>query len=174
MTSIEPGRFTRAAIHCEAGEVEARLSAKGNWQLRIREAEDSEWRLICSGDLQGGAIAPQAEPELPLRLGPLTFDRAGRRVFVGHAEVRLNAREFDLLAVLASGPNRVFTIAELQRGAFGYDAVVLSSRTVASHASRLRVKLREAGAGGLIVNCHGVGYKLWDGIELTAAEQRAA
>jgi DNA-binding response OmpR family regulator len=36
------------------------------------------------------------------------------------------------------------------------------TRTVDSHASRVRCKLRTAGAEGLIVNCRGVGYRLLD------------
>lgn len=172
MTPNGPGRFTRAAIHCEAGEVEARLSAKGNWELRIRGADEDEWRLICSGDLQGGTIAPLAEPELPLRLGPLTFDRAARRVFVGETEVRLSNREFDLLRVLTAQPNRVVLKAEVYES-WGYPAGT-RSRTLEGHASRLRCKLRRAGAEGLVVNHHSIGYKLWEGASLTAAERRAA
>lgn len=49
---LDPGRLTRAAIHCDADEVELRLSAAGNWQLTIRRDEDREWQLACSGDLQ--------------------------------------------------------------------------------------------------------------------------
>ncbi len=174
--AIDPGRFTRATIHSEAGEVEVRLSPQGNWQLNIRGADDREWRLACSGDLQGGAIAPKASasaPE-PVRLGNLLVDTEGRRAFVDDTEVPLKARVFELLAMLASQPNRVFSGEELQRDAFGYDNVVPATRTVASHASRLRVKLREAGAKGLIVNCHGVGYKLWSEVVLTDASVRPA
>lgn len=167
MTTVHPGSFTRAAIHSEAGEVEVRLSAMGNWQVRIRAAEDPDWRLVCSGDLEGGEIAPQAEPQRSIRLGPLTLDRAGRRVLVNDIEVRLNAREFDLLATLASQPNRVFTKEELLR-AWDYPTGC-RTRTLDTHASRLRVKLRKAGAAGLIVNCPSVGYKLWNGVELAAA-----
>jgi DNA-binding response OmpR family regulator len=35
-------------------------------------------------------------------------------------------------------------------------------RTLDSHASRTRCKLREAGATGFIVNCHTHDYKLWE------------
>ena len=86
----------------------------------------------------------------------------------------LKAREFALLAILATQPNRVFTVEELQRRAFGYETAVRSSRTVASHACRLRVKLRKAGAGEMVLNCHGIGYKLWEGVELASAESRRA
>lgn len=172
MSATGPGRFTRAALHSEAGELEARLSAKGNWELRIRASEDRDWRLVCSGDLEGGRIAPRAESEPPLRLGPLTLDRAARRVRVKGSEVPLRNREFDLLVALASQPNRLFTKAELLR-AWGYPAGS-SSRTVDTHASQLRIKLRRAGAEGLIVNCRGVGYRLWNGLELAAAPSQHA
>lgn len=36
-------------------------------------------------------------------------------------------------------------------------------RTLDSHASRARCKLREAGAEGFIVNCHKIGYSLCEG-----------
>lgn len=62
--TLEPGRLTRAAIHCEAGEVEVRLSAAGNWQLAVRGTGEREWRLACSGDLAAGSTLPVPEPEL--------------------------------------------------------------------------------------------------------------
>lgn len=173
MSATDPGRFTRAALHSEAGELEARLSAKGNWELRIRTSEDRDWRLVCSGDLEGGRIAPQAEEEPPLRLGPITLDRVARRVHVEGTEVCLNRREFDLLGTLASQPNRLFTKAELLR-AWGYPADS-RTRTVDTHASKLRNKLRRAGAEGLVINYRGIGYKLWNALELAAAPcERAA
>ena len=176
MTPIDPDRFTRAAIQNDAGEVEVRLSPKGFWQLRTRSEDGHDWRLICSGGLEEeGAIAPDDDPSdrRPVRLGKLLLDLAARRVLVGDAQVGLRAREFELLALLASQPNRVFSREELMRGVWGYEAL-RSTRTLDTHASRLRVKLREAGADGLIVNCHGVGYKLWDGVELASAKSRAA
>jgi DNA-binding response OmpR family regulator len=169
MNASEPGRFTKAAINSPAGEAELRLSTAGNWPLRIRTAADRDWRLACSGDLDGRGLAPlPAEPEPPLRLGPLTLDRSARRATVGEAEPQLTAREFELLATLASEPNRVFTKQELLRSIWGYRGDC-RTRTLDSHASRVRVKLRSAGAPGLIVACWGVGYKLWDGVELSAA-----
>ena len=131
--------------------------------------------VVCSGGLESGAIAPQpTAPPQPLRLGKLLVDTEARRVLVGDTEVALKAREFALLAILATQPNRVFTVEELQRRAFGYETAVRSSRTVASHACRLRVKLRKAGAGEMVLNCHGIGYKLWEGVELASAESRRA
>jgi DNA-binding response OmpR family regulator len=170
--STEPGRFARAALHCEAGELEARLSTTGSWDLRIRGGEDRDWRLICSGDLQGGRLAPPAEPEPALRLGPLIIDRLAKRVRVGDTEVGLNRREYELLSALAARPDRLFSKAELL-GAWGYPADT-RSRVLDSHASRLRNKLRRAGAEGFIVNYRGFGYRLWSAPELAPADGRAA
>lgn len=172
MTLVEPGRFTRAAIHTEAGEVEVRLSEAGNWQLAIRGKIDREWRLACSGDLAGGAIAPPWDQrEAPLRFGALTIDRYARRVIVADDEVRLSRRECELLFVLASDPGRVFTKEQLLRDVWGYRNIG-RSRSLESHASQLRRKLRQAGAEGFVINSHGVGYKLWEGVALAAAAPR--
>ena len=173
--SINPGRFTTATIHSEAGEVEVRLSEAGNWELRLRGDGECEWRMACSGDVMGGAVARQAPaPVRPVRLGALTVDSGARRASVDGTELALTAREFGLLVALASEPNRVFSKQELQRDVFGYGDAAVKTRTVDSHASRLRVKLREAGAGEMVINCWGVGYRLWQGAPLKQAEARLA
>ncbi len=161
-------RFTRAAIHCEAGELELALTPAGNWQLKLRAREDNDWRLACSGDIGAGRIAvpPTAAP--PIRLGKLVLDRPGRRLAIDGSEVKLGVHMFDLLATLASQPERVFTKAELMRDVWGCE-YLRSSRTLENHASKLRARLARAGAPGLIINCHGVGYKLWQGVELVPA-----
>ena len=162
--SIDPGRFTRTAIHCDAGEAELRLSPHGNWQLNLRGTQDRDWRLACSGSLEGGKIAAETPtPSEPVRLGRLLIDFEGRRAFIGEREVDITGREFQLLALLASEPNRVFGVEEIQRRALDYKKVRLTCRTITTVASRLRCKLRQAGAEGLIVNCSRIGYKLWEG-----------
>ncbi len=171
---INPGRFTRARVHNEAGEIEVWLSEGGNWQLKMRGEAEREWRMACSGDLTGGATAaPEVNDARPVRLGSLLLDRAARRALVGEAEIQLTGREFELLATLAARPNRVFSKEELLRDVWGYQSLG-RTRTLDTHASRLRVKLREAGADGLIVNCWGVGYQLWKSTHLAAAADRTA
>jgi DNA-binding response OmpR family regulator len=74
----------------------------------------------------------------------------------------LPAKEYELLAKLATEPSRVFTKEQLLREVWGYRAMG-RTRTLDSHASRLRRKLRQAGAGpSLVVNVWGVGYRLVD------------
>lgn len=169
MTPLDPGRFTRAAIHSEAGEVEVRLSPTGNWQLNLRAEGEQSWRMACSGDLTGGALAPHPlTPDEPQRFGVLVIDRATRRVFVSGTEVGLTDKRYELLLALASQPDRIFTKAELMRKIWGWE-MLPSSHTLECHAGRLRRQLRSAGADGFIVNRHGVGYRLWNGVELAGA-----
>jgi len=168
MSTHGPGRFTKAAIHAEAGELEVRLSAAGNWQLYLRAVRDCEWRLACSGDLEAGVEVPQGFfGQEPVRIGNLVLDRGARRVCVDGAEVALSSRRYDILAFLARDPQRVFTKQELARELWDSEATVCS-RTIDSHVSKLRCALRDAGAPGFVVNCWGVGYKLCEAAEPAA------
>jgi DNA-binding response OmpR family regulator len=89
----------------------------------------------------------------------LVVDRTTRRVSVRETLVALSAKEFELLAWLAAEPYRVFTKDELLREVWGYRALG-RTRTLESHASRLRRKLRIAEDDSYVVNVWGVGYRL--------------
>jgi len=92
-------------------------------------------------------------------LGELVVDRAARRVLVRGRDVILSAKEYALLLKLAQAPDRVFTREQLLRDVWGFRTVV-ATRTLESHASRVRRKLADAGLHGWVVNVWGVGYKL--------------
>jgi len=158
---LVPGRFSSAAINIGEGELEVRLSDGGNWQVKVKMGE--EWRLLCRGHIDGTIFeTAAADAEEPITVGPLRVDPAARRVGVRGEPVRLTAREYELVALLASDPCRVFTKDELMRELWGSRGRG-SLRTLDSHASRARCKLGEAGADGFIVNCHAHGYRLRDG-----------
>jgi DNA-binding response OmpR family regulator len=91
-------------------------------------------------------------------VGDLLVDRAARRVMVGGTAVALAAKEYDLLVKLASEPGRVFTKEQLLRDVWGFRSLG-RTRTLDSHASRLRRKLAAAG-GDFVRNVWGVGYSL--------------
>ena len=91
----------------------------------------------------------------------LVVDRAARRVLVRGREVVLSSKEYGLLVKLASDPDRVFTREQLLRDVWGYRTYV-PTRTLESHASRVRRKLGAAGLDGWVVNLWGVGYRLRD------------
>ena len=95
------------------------------------------------------------------RIGPLTIDVAGREVRVDERSVELSAKEYELLLALSNDPARVFTREELLRDVWGFRSPC-RTRTLDSHAHRLRRKLSDSGAGKLVVNVWGVGYRLCD------------
>ena len=91
---------------------------------------------------------------------PLRIDTRTRDVRVGGRRVQLAQKEYELLLCLAREPERVFTKGELLRDVWNY-RVAGRTRTLDSHASRLRRKLREAGSTETLVeNVWGVGYRL--------------
>ena len=92
-------------------------------------------------------------------LGELVIRPAARRVIACGSDVVLSAKEYALLLKLASDPDRVFTHGQLLRDVWGYRNYV-ATRTLESHASRVRCKLAAAGLDGWVVNVWGVGYKL--------------
>ncbi len=86
--------------------------------------------------------------------------------------VELSAKEYDLLVTLAGEPTRVFTRVELMRGIWGRDTFG-HTRTLDSHASRLRRKLCGDREDRLVINVWGVGYRLIDG-EFHRTQPRSA
>jgi DNA-binding response OmpR family regulator len=96
-----------------------------------------------------------------LRVGSLEIDPAARAASLRGRRLELAAKEFALLRTLASAPTRVFTKEELLRDVWGFRAMG-QTRTLDSHACRLRQKLRTDG-DEFVVNVWGVGYRLVDG-----------
>jgi DNA-binding response OmpR family regulator len=96
-----------------------------------------------------------------LRVGALEVDPAARTVTLRGRLVRVSQKEFALLSTLATDPTRVFTKEELLRNIWGYKSLG-STRTLDSHACRLRHKLSRDGEH-FVVNVWGVGYRLVDG-----------
>ncbi|HKX48231.1 MAG TPA: response regulator transcription factor [Gaiellaceae bacterium] len=93
--------------------------------------------------------------------GDLVVDRPTRRAHVRDTPVFLSAKEFELVAKLASQPQRVWTKEELLREVWGFRALG-RTRTLESHASRVRKKLCVDPDDRFIVNVWGVGYRLLD------------
>lgn len=156
-----PGRFTRVSVQTAAGELEARLSERGNWELRVRRDQEAQWRLACSGDLDQGVIVREAVEEDTLVRGPVTVHPGGRRVVVNGNDVRLARKEFAIVLTLAGQPERVFNKEELMVALWGQPHKSLVN-ALSTHAYKARQKLKAAGCDGTIVNCWGVGYRFWD------------
>ena len=82
-----------------------------------------------------------AMPEL-LILGELEIDVPAREVRLRGRDVRLAAREFDLLAFLARNPRRVFTREQIMQSVWGYTAAI-DTGTLSVHVRRLREKIED-------------------------------
>jgi DNA-binding response OmpR family regulator len=117
--------------------------------------------LLVAAGLE--ALARRAGPQETrvVRVGTLSVDRDARSAQVDSRPVKLTRLEFDLLATLASEPRRTFTRVELTREVWGFDPQAAGpSRTVDSHAHRLRQKLEQAGAEPMVQTVRGVGWRL--------------
>jgi DNA-binding response OmpR family regulator len=106
-----------------------------------------------------------------IRIGRLEVDTAARDARVGETRLALSRMEYQLLARLASEPTRVFSKAQLLREVWGYHSSA-RTRTLDSHACRLRQKLTAAGAREHVVNVWGFGYRLLDPV--TAPDRNGA
>ena len=109
------------------------------------------------------AVLRRSKPPEPgvIDASPVRIDLATRDVRVDGRRIALSQKEFQLLVCLARDPRRVFTKAELLHDVWNYRANG-RTRTLDSHASRLRRKLREAALDpvALVENVWGVGYRL--------------
>jgi DNA-binding response OmpR family regulator len=94
-----------------------------------------------------------------LSVRELEIDLASRVVTLAGEAVQLSAKEYELLVALAEDPERVFKKEELLRNVWGFRSLG-RTRTLDSHASRLRRKLNRNGAAAYVINVWGVGYRL--------------
>jgi DNA-binding response OmpR family regulator len=97
-----------------------------------------------------------------VRVGTLELDPIARLAWVEGRAVKLSNKEFGLLRMLASEPTRAFTRQELLRAVWGFKSGVAATRTLDSHAARLRRKLC-VGETRFVLNVWGIGYRLVDG-----------
>src|SRR5689334_6767952 len=102
------------------------------------------------------------EPDQPklIRAGKLEVDLERHEVRYGSERVQLRPKEFDLLALLARYPGRVFQRSELLDLVWGYDFPGYT-RTVDVHVQQVREKLNAAKISDpSIQTVWGVGYRL--------------
>lgn len=92
----------------------------------------------------------------------LKIDCDSRRVFVEDKEVKLTAKEYDLLELLSFHPNKVYSRENLLNIVWGYDYSG-DVRTVDVHIRRLREKIEKNPGEPLYIHTKwGVGYYFQD------------
>lgn len=89
----------------------------------------------------------------------LVIDDDNGTVTVHGRQVVLPGKEYDLLRALARDPARLFTKDELYVDVWGNLPLGIQTRTLDSHACRLRTKLR-VGGDAFVVAVWGKGYRL--------------
>ena len=88
------------------------------------------------------ALARRAQPEAEiLRCPPYTFDTSAREVTMNDEPVKLTEKEYELAVFMFKNRGRVLSRQHLLTSVWGTSAD-LNTRTVDTHASRLRKKLR--------------------------------
>lgn len=92
----------------------------------------------------------------------LKIDAASRRVHLGEREIALTAKEFDVLAVLASNHDKVVPRETLMNQVWDQNWYG-STKTLDVTIGRLRSKLEAAEAGERVVAIRGVGFRLETG-----------
>ena len=95
-----------------------------------------------------------AELEKIIRFEGLTIDRERYVVIQNDEEIILPRKEFELLSLLASKPDRVFTREEIFEQVWGND-VIVGERTIDVHVRKIREKLGIS----IITTVKGIGYK---------------
>ncbi|MGB3949005.1 MAG: response regulator transcription factor [Bacteroidia bacterium] len=103
--------------------------------------------------LRRGSAVPSAVSE-KFDLGGLKIDRERYVVVKDNVDISLPKKEFELLALLASKPGKVFTREVILDTVWGGE-VVVGDRTIDVHIRKLREKLGE----DLIKTVKGIGYK---------------
>ncbi|MBE8719194.1 response regulator transcription factor [Sphingobacterium pedocola] len=89
-----------------------------------------------------------------LEIMDLIIDRDSFLVYRADGKIVLAKKEFELLYLLASKPNKVFTREQILK-AIWEDSVVVTNRTIDVHIRKLREKIGE----NYVSTVKGVGYK---------------
>ena len=120
-------------------EVKARMKAIMRRSVKtLPEATGTENSVIVNGDLK--------------------LDTENERVFVKQKEINVTAKEFDLLQLLVTNPNKVYSRDKLLELIWGRDYPG-DARTVDVHVRRLREKIEDnPGVPKYVQTKWGVGY----------------
>ncbi len=102
---------------------------------------------------------PPASTAARLSFDGLSIDPGTREVVRNGEQLRLTAKEFDLLFFLASNPRHVFSRDQLMGRVWGYESAV-DTGTVTVHVRRLRAKIeRDPSMPVHLETVWGVGYR---------------
>ncbi len=96
----------------------------------------------------------EEEEDENIKLGNLTINREEYKIVLGKEEMVLPRKEFELLALLASKPGKVFKREDILDSIWGNE-VIVGGRTIDVHIRKLREKIGD----DKFKTVKGVGYK---------------
>jgi len=95
----------------------------------------------------------EGDPEI-IKIGDLIINREEYKIIKNNEEINLPRKEFELLALLASKPGKVFKRDNILKHVWGND-VIVGGRTIDVHIRKLREKIGDES----FKTVKGVGYK---------------
>ena len=101
---------------------------------------------------------PESNMSQYMEVGDMRLDCDGRRVYIDNNEINLTAKEFEVLELLITNPNKVYSRENLLKLVWGADYPG-DVRTVDVHIRRLREKIEKKPSDPKYVHTKwGVGY----------------
>lgn len=91
--------------------------------------------------------------------GPLSLDTDTRELTIAGKKIELTRTEYDFLYLLIVNPKRVFTREQISE-AIGTSLEYSSDHLLDTHASRIRMKIKEVSDVKVLHAVRGVGYRL--------------
>jgi len=102
----------------------------------------------------GGIGADAAENDKIINIGDIVIDKERYILKIDGRELTLPRKEFELLSLLVSKPDKVFTRDEIYKAVWGNN-VIVGDRTIDVHIRKLREKI----GNDHIRTLKGIGYK---------------
>ncbi len=102
----------------------------------------------------GGIASDNTDNSKILTIGDIVIDKERYILIIGGKELTLPRKEFELLSLLVSKPDKVFTRDEIYKSVWGNN-VIVGDRTIDVHIRKLREKI----GNDHIRTLKGIGYK---------------
>jgi two-component system alkaline phosphatase synthesis response regulator PhoP len=102
----------------------------------------------------GGVVGESTDQDKIVRIGNIVIDKERYVLQIDDKELILPRKEYELLTLLVSKPDKVFTREEIYKSVWG-DNVIVGDRTIDVHIRKLREKI----GNDHIRTLKGIGYK---------------
>lgn len=153
LSACDDSAFSVIALESGADDYCVKPVAERELTIRVEMAIQRHAAVV------GRVGRPAPDDQVVIVHGALSIDPYCRITVVDGVEVELTAKEFDLLALLASAPGIVFTRAQLLEQVWDAKPEWQSLDTVTEHIYRLRQKLDPDGSRNWIQTLRGAGYR---------------